>query len=217
MSMAATAYVRIPTKMQRRALTCSGLIRIRAVVKRIGFLLANVIGGALIPQVRELEVGDTRIVPYDKGYLPLLTRMWNSSGEGVFQRTHLFLLNRFGKKLCFLMIGANGQLMGFLFFYFQLGELTKRRIHTAFGCIDAKFRGLGYGTILFNWAYNSFRRVKWIRGICGRYSLSNTATRRLHEATGFRPITTYFDQALQQQRVYAVYDLRIAQRTIPRT
>lgn len=94
--------------------------------------------------------------------------------------------------------------MGFAFFYFNLDDFKNHRIHLALIAISPYYRGNGYGTQLAKYAWDSFRRVKWLKGISTRYSLNNAASRRIHEAYGFRPVIKYYDERLGEERVYAV-------------
>jgi L-amino acid N-acyltransferase YncA len=73
--------------------------------------------------------------------------------------------------------------------------------------IDSKYRGYGYGTLLFISAWDSFSKGKWIRGVSAKYETSNPASCKLHEKAGFKVIKKYFDENREEEKVYAVREL----------
>jgi len=177
--------------------------KINYTIKMIFFLMINFIGCLFLPEIKENQVRDVKVISYNKKYLDDLINISKNWWKGVSKK-NIILLNFFGKKLCFLMIDKNKKLIGFLFFYFTFNDFKNRRIHTAFGCMEPKFTGRGYGTLLFTTGWNSFKKIRWIRGISSRFTTANVSSRKMHEKSGFRIIKKYFDEDIKKEKAYAI-------------
>lgn len=181
--------------------------KINYTIKMIFFLMINFIGCLLLPTIKEMRFRNVKIIPYNKKYLNDLNNIFKSWKQNInISKKNIYLLNIFGKKLCFLMIDENEKLIGFIFLYFSYNDIKNRRIHSAFACMQSNYRGCGYGALLFIFALNWFTKIKWIKGISSRFAIDNNLSRKLHEKVGFKIIKKYFDEYIKKEKAYAICD-----------
>lgn len=108
-----------------------------------------------------------------------------------------------GNKLCFILEDENKQVIGINLYYFNKRDVKQGTIHEAFIGISAQTRGKGLATMLRKTAIDHLKK-SGLKGVSTRISLNNLPSLQSSLKLGFKPVETYFDEKMQEERHYLI-------------
>jgi len=178
----------------------------------ICFLLFNMYCAAHIPPFQSLENTGMNGISFKpctikrtREVINLFIEL-NSSRSIELSKRLLFLL--LGSRLSLVCVDTiTGKPIGLMFFYFNFEEAKERLVHEAFTGLLPEYRGKGIGTNLRRYALKHFAKVKWIKGVSSRVTVSNAASLYSNIKLGFKERERYFDKNLGVERLYLICDL----------
>jgi len=128
-----------------------------------------------------------------------LLRQVGHTGFGRLQVIRLFL---HGSQTTFVLVDEGERsLVGIDHFYFNERDIKASTIHEGFIGVLPELRGQGLATELRTCAIEHFRK-SGLKGISTRISTGNAASLRSAEKLGFRVIEAYWDDVLDEDRLY---------------
>jgi ribosomal protein S18 acetylase RimI-like enzyme len=157
-----------------------------------------------MPVISPRNLEETLLVPYDIRHKDAVESLWNIPGAYTWQ--HDCLLKLFGKKLCTLMTDRSGNLIGFMAFYFKNDEIWHRYLHAAIAAVDPKYKGKGYGSILYFNSFDLMRSATFLRGFTANIDSDNAAPQAICKKYGFRVVKSFYDVKLGVRRDFAICD-----------
>lgn len=111
------------------------------------------------------------------------------------------LLRLRGSRLCLVAEAPDGEIAGFVLFYFDVRDIEAGTIHEGFIGVAPPHRGRGLSSVMRHAAIRHFAGAG-LNGISTRISTSNQASIAPALRMGFQIVERYFDPQWSEERAY---------------
>lgn len=122
-------------------------------------------------------------------------------------RSNIYLLSSCEENLIFVALlneaGQEPKVIGMNMYYINPRDFKEGTIHEGFVGVLPEYEGKGIATSMRKQAVTYFNKAGF-KGISSRVSTSNLGSLRSAEKLGFKPVETYFDEIMQEERHYLI-------------
>lgn len=122
-------------------------------------------------------------------------------------RSNMYLLSSCEENLIFIALlneaGQEPKVIGMNMYYINPRDFKEGTIHEGFVGVLPEYEGKGIATSMRKQAIEYFGKAGF-KGISSRVSTNNLGSLRSAEKLGFKPVETYFDEILQEERHYLI-------------
>lgn len=128
-------------------------------------------------------------------------KLYSSAGKLSIQNKLIWTL--LGDKFCFVAENNKGKVIGVALYYINERDRKDGTVHACFSGVIKEARGKGVATRLRMCAIQHFEK-NGFKGISSRVSLTNEKSLSVNLKLGFKPVETYFDEGMQEERQYLI-------------
>lgn len=176
-------------------------------------IICNITITLVMPCIKEKQIGNYVIKRCEKKHIPQIISLYKKFNKQ--KRTPILLtciMTFMNNKLVYIITNKDGLLMGFQILYFNFYDIRNLSIHEGFIAVAEEFRGLGLSRKLRENTLKDLSRIRWLRTVTSRISISNTRSMTGAINLGFREKRRYFEKKTNEERAFMVCDLYMYRR-----